>query len=199
MMRRILVLTIILTAALFFPPNVLAGAPLESIQKQVNNVLDVLREPALKSETARDAMEERILAIADDIFDYNELSRRALGRYWKKLNANEKEEFTDLFSKLLASLYMDRLVTYTDEKVIFEKEKMFSENQGEVQSKVITGSTEIPIHYRMIKKDGNWKVYDVIIEGVSLIKNYRGQFRQILTNKSPEDLLQILRRKVARA
>lgn len=199
MMRRILILTIILTAALFFPPNVLAGAPLESIQKQVNNVLDVLREPALKNETARDAMEERILAIADDIFDYNELSRRALGRYWKKLNANEKEEFTDLFSKLLASLYMDRLVTYTDEKVIFEKEKMFSENQGEVQSKVITGSTEIPIHYRMIKKDGDWKVYDVIIEGVSLIKNYRGQFRQILTNKSPEDLLQILRRKVARA
>ena len=94
---------------------------------------------------------------------------------------------------------MDRIVTYTDEKVIFEKENMFSENQGEVQSKVITGSTEIPIYYRVIRKDGNWKVYDVIIEGVSLIKNYRGQFRQILTNRSPEYLLQVLRKKVARA
>jgi len=142
---------------------------------------------------------KRILAIAEDIFDYNELSRRALGQNWKKLNVKEKEEFTDLFSTLLAGVYMDRIVTYTDEKVIFEKENMFSENQGEVQSKVITGSTEIPIYYRVIRKDGNWKVYDVIIEGVSLIKNYRGQFRQILTNRSPEYLLQVLRKKVARA
>jgi phospholipid transport system substrate-binding protein len=189
----------ILTAALISPPTVLAGAPLESIQKQVNNVLDVLREPAIKNEDGRDAMQERIEAIAEDIFDYNELSRRALGRYWKKLNAEEKEEFTELFSKLLAGVYMERIITYTDEKVIFEKENMFSEDQGEVQSKVISGSNEIPIHYRVIKKNGSWKVYDVIIEGVSLIKNYRGQFRQILTNKSPEDLLQILRRKVARA
>jgi len=199
MMRRILLLTILLTAALLFPPNVLADTPLESIQKQVNNVLDVLREPGIKNGTAKDALEERILAIAEDIFDYNELSRRALGQNWKKLNVKEKEEFTDLFSTLLAGVYMDRIVTYTDEKVIFEKENMFSENQGEVQSKVITGSTEIPIYYRVIRKDGNWKVYDVIIEGVSLIKNYRGQFRQILTNRSPEYLLQVLRKKVARA
>ena len=199
MMRRILLLTILLTAALLFPPNVLADTPLESIQKQVNNVLDVLREPGIKNGTAKDALEERILAIAEDIFDYNELSRRALGQNWKKLNVKEKEEFTDLFSTLLAGVYMDRIVTYTDEKVIFEKENMFSENQGEVQSKVITGSTEISIYYRVIRKDGNWKVYDVIIEGVSLIKNYRGQFRQILTNRSPEYLLQVLRKKVARA
>jgi len=198
-MRRILLLTILFTAALLFPPNVLADTPLESIQKQVNNVLDVLREPGIKNGTAKDALEERILAIAEDIFDYNELSRRALGQNWKKLNVKEKEEFTDLFSTLLAGVYMDRIVTYTDEKVIFEKENMFSENQGEVQSKVITGSTEIPIYYRVIRKDGNWKVYDVIIEGVSLIKNYRGQFRQILTNRSPEYLLQVLRKKVARA
>lgn len=199
MMRHILVMTAIIAAALLSPLNVLAGTPLESIQKQVNNVLDVLREPGIKNETARNAVEERILAIAEEIFDYTELSRRALGRNWKKLNAKEKEEFTELFSKLLAGVYMDRIVTYTDEKVIFEKEHMFSENQGEVQSKVITGSTEIPILYRVIRKGENWKVYDVIIEGVSLIKNYRGQFRQILTNKSPEDLLQILRKKVAQA
>jgi len=76
---------------------------------------------------------------------------------------------------------------------------MLSENRAEVQSKVITSSAEIPIHYRLIMKNDGWKVYDVIIEGVSLIKNYRSQFRDILSKKSPEDLLEILRKKVGEA
>jgi len=192
-------LTFLFMMSLIFPVNAIAGAPLESIQGQVNKVLDVLRDPALKAESAKEAKEEKIWAIADDIFDYTELSKRTLSRNWKKLNANQQKEFIDLFSKLLGGLYMDKIMAYTDEKVVFEKEGMLSENRAEVQSKVITSSAEIPIHYRLIMKNDGWKVYDVIIEGVSLIKNYRSQFRDILSKKSPEDLLEILRKKVGEA
>jgi len=192
-------LTFLFMMSLIFPVNAIAGAPLESIQGQVNKVLDVLRDPALKAESAKEAKEEKIWAIADDIFDYTELSKRTLSRNWKKLNANQQKEFIDLFSKLLGGLYMDKIMAYTDEKVVFEKESMLSENRAEVQSKVITSSAEIPIHYRLIMKNDEWKVYDVIIEGVSLIKNYRSQFRDILSKKSPEDLLEILRKKVGEA
>ena len=192
-------LTFLFMMSLIFPVNAIAGAPLESIQGQVNKVLDVLRDPALKAESAKEAKEEKIWAIADDIFDYTELSKRTLSRNWKKLNANQQKEFIDLFSKLLGGLYMDKIMAYTDEKVVFEKEGMLSENRAEVQSKVITSSAEIPIHYRLIMKNDGWKVYDVIIESVSLIKNYRSQFRDILSKKSPEDLLEILRKKVGEA
>ena len=91
---------------------------------------------------------------------------------------------------------MDKILAFTDEKVVFEKERVVSETKVEVQSKIITASAEIPINYRMIKKGDEWNVYDVLIEGVSLVKNYRSQFKDILTNKTPEDLLEILRKKV---
>jgi phospholipid transport system substrate-binding protein len=180
-----------------FPFQVYGGVPLDTIQDQVNQVLDVLRDPTLQGESAKAAKEEKIWAIINNIFDYDELSKRTLGRNWKKLNADQQKEFSDLFSELLGTVYMDRILEYTDENVVFDKETMLAENKSEVRSKIITKSAEIPINYRMVGKNGQWKVYDVIIEGVSLIKNYRTQFREILMNKSPEDLLEILRKKVS--
>jgi phospholipid transport system substrate-binding protein len=91
---------------------------------------------------------------------------------------------------------MDRIIAYKDEKVVFGKVTHLSDKTAEVQSEVVRSSKSIPIHYRMILGNGEWKVYDVVIEGVSLVQNYRTQFREILTNKSPEDLLKILREKV---
>jgi phospholipid transport system substrate-binding protein len=181
---------------LYIPVNAIAGGALETIEGQVNKVLELLKDPAMKAESAKEAKEKRLWEITGEIFDYRELSRRTLGRNWKKLNAKQQEEFIDLFSKLLGGVYMDKILAYTDEKVVFEKETMVSETKVEVQSKIITASAEIPINYRMIKKGDEWNVYDVVIEGVSLVKNYRSQFTDILTNKTPEDLLDVLRKKV---
>ena len=94
---------------------------------------------------------------------------------------------------------MDKILAYTDEKVLFDKEMMLSENKAEGQTKIITKSTEIPINYRVYLKDGQWRVYDVIIEGISLIQNYRTQFREILANNPPEEVLKILREKTGEA
>jgi phospholipid transport system substrate-binding protein len=181
---------------LSIPVNANAGGALETIEGQVNKVLELLKDPAMKAESAKEAKEKRLWEITGEIFDYRELSRRTLGRNWKKLNAKQQEEFIDLFSKLLGGVYMDKILAFTDEKVVFEKESVVSETKVEVQSKIITASAEIPINYRMIKKGDEWNVYDVVIEGVSLVKNYRSQFTDILTNKTPEDLLDVLRKKV---
>ena len=181
---------------LYLPANVIAGGALETIEGQINKVIELLKDPAMKAESAKEEKEKRLWEITGEIFDYRELSRRTLGRNWKKLNAKQQEEFIDLFSKLLGGVYMDKILAFTDEKVVFEKERVVSETKVEVQSKIITASAEIPINYRMIKKGDEWNVYDVVIEGVSLVKNYRSQFKDILTNKTPEDLLEILRKKV---
>jgi phospholipid transport system substrate-binding protein len=177
------------------PLSAIAATALETIQTQVTEVLDVLRDPALKEENAKEAKEKKIWAIAEDIFDFTELSKRTLGRDWKKLNASQQKEFTDLFSKVLGNVYLDRIMAYTNEKVVFDKESRLSDDKAEVKSQVITASAEIPINYRMINMKGKWKVYDVVIEGVSMVKNYRVQFREILKNQSPNDLLGILREK----
>lgn len=187
---------LILMLALVMPLQANAGAPLDSVQTQINSLLSVLRDPSFKALPTKKEKKEKIWPIINEIFDYNELSRRALALNWKKLNNQQRQEFTDLFSKLLAIVYMDRLLEYTDEKVVFGKEKMLSKNSVEVQSKIVTSSKEIPIHYRLILKNGTWRVYDVLIEGISLTQNYRSQFKSILSKQPPEELLKMLRKKV---
>jgi len=183
----------------FFALPVHAGPALETVQTQVDKILDVLRDPALKAESSKGIKEEKVLALINEVFDYTELSKRTLSRNWKKLNPEQREEFKDLFSKLLGGVYIDRIIAYSDEDVVFNKETALSEKKAEVQSEIITGSKTIPIFYRMILKNGEWKVYDVLIEGISLVKNYRSQFKEILKKQSPEDLLEILRKKVGQA
>jgi len=197
-MKRSLVVLIIALAALKLSPvsAFAAPSPLETIQTQVDQVLEVLRDPALKAESAKGAKEKKIWAILDNVFDNTELAKRTLAQHWKKFSPDQQKEFISLFGKLLGTVYMDRIIAYKDEKVVFGKVTNFSDKTAEVQSEVTRSSKSIPIHYRMILGNGEWKVYDVVIEGASLVQNYRTQFREILTNKSPEDLLKTLREKV---
>ena len=197
MKKQGIALTLIIL--LIVPLSVYAGAPLDSVKGNVNKVLDVLRDPALKGESGKKTKRQKIRSISDKMFDYSELSRRTLGQDWKKLNPAQQNEFTDLYKSLLEDAYADKIINYTDEKVAFSKENQLSEKTFEVQTTILTKKADIPIYYRVIQKDGQWKVYDVVIEGVSLINNYRNQFREILMNKSPEVLLDTLRKKVGKA
>ena len=197
-MKRLLV-GFILLALLIIPLHVRAGVPFDTVKGHVNEVLRVLRDPALQGEANEEAKQEQIEAIADEMFDYVALSRLTLSRNWKKFNSDQKKEFVQLYRSILEKAYMDRILAYTDEKVTFGKETMLSEKKAEVQTHIITKSVEIPIFYRVYLKDGKWKVYDVIIEGISLVKNYRTQFRDILANNPPEEVLKILRKKTEKA
>jgi phospholipid transport system substrate-binding protein len=175
---------------------VYAGAPLDQVQTNVNKVLDVLRDPKLKAESAKKIKKEKLEAIYEQMFDEDELSRRTLGGNWNKLNTPQQQEFTHLYRQVLEKAYIDKILSYTNEKIVFSKENMLSNNQAEVQAKVITSSREIPIFYKVILKDGAWKVYDVGAENVSLVQNYRSQFNSILAKNTPDQLLEMLRKKV---
>jgi phospholipid transport system substrate-binding protein len=158
-------------------------------------VLDVLADKSLKEKSKKD----KIRVVAQKMFDFNELSRRTLGLNWKKLNSGQQKEFIGLYKQILEDLYIDKIMTYTDEKVLFKKEETLTSKTAEIQTIIQTRKADIPIFYRVTNKTGDWRVYDVVIEGVSLISNYRTQFREILAKDSPDVLLDTLRKKVGKA
>jgi len=186
----------ILVVFVMVPLHGWAATPKETVEAGVNNLLKTLGDSAFKAKPE----DERISIIGAEIekvFDFKELSRRTLGRDWKKMKPEQQKEFVQLFRELLQGVYADRLLAYSDQKIIFGKETMLKKGRAEVQSYLQTSdSKKIPLFYRLTDKSGSWKVYDVIIEGVSMVKNYRTQFRQILAKDSPDKLLQVLRDKV---
>ena len=195
MKRPIVVLSIIISLLLSLPAW--AGTPLDTVQLHVNKGLEVLRDPKLKAESAREVKKEKLRLIYNNLFDDVELGKRTLARNWNSMNTAQRQEFVKLFRQVLEKAYVDRILDYTNEKIVFDKETMLSETQAEVQTRVLTSANkEIPISYRAILKDGSWKVYDVVIENVSLVLNYRTQFNDILGKNSPEYLLETLRQKV---
>jgi phospholipid transport system substrate-binding protein len=194
MKKRLVGFSILMLVLLSVPAY--AGVPHDMVQTNVNNVLDVLRDPALKPASAKEAKKQKLRAIYDRMFNQVELSKRAMGRNWSKLNAAQQKEFVQLFRQVLEKAYIDKILAYTDEKIAFDKESMLSETQAEVQTKVVTSSKTIPIYYRLILQNGAWGVYDVVIENVSLVQNYRTQFNEILAKNTPEQLLETLRKKV---
>jgi phospholipid transport system substrate-binding protein len=174
----------------------LAGEPTTAVEASVNQVLDVLRDPKLKGDEAKSVKTEKLRVIYKGMFDEMEFSRRTLTRNWKNFTPAERREFVELFEQVLEKSYLDKILDYSDEKIVFHKENMIAKDKAEVQSKIVTSSKEIPIDYRLILKDGKWKVYDVVVENVSLVQNYRTQFNEILADGTPEQLLKILRKKV---
>lgn len=179
-------------------PAMGADTPLATVQMHVNSVLDVLRDPALKGESMKKRRQDRIRAISEKMFDFTELSRRTLAQSWTSFNDGQKREFVELYKSVLESAYIDKIMAYTDEKVVFQKESPLSDKTSEVRTLIMTRKAEIPINYRVIRTDSGWRVYDVVVEGISLVNNYRSQFREILINKTPDDLLDTLRKKVGR-
>ena len=188
----------LLILGLVLPLEAHPSGPQEIVKSHVSRILEVLRDPALKGESGKKIKRDRIRAISDEMFDFTELSRRSLGQNWEKFSADQQKEFIRLFRSLLEETYSEKITVYTDEKIVYKKETSLSEKTVEVQTAVLTKTSEVPIFYRLMEKNQDWKVYDVVIEGVSLVNNYRTQFREILASKTPEALLGILRNKVGK-
>jgi phospholipid transport system substrate-binding protein len=188
--KYLLVLSIWLFLPSFTP--VQAPGPSAAIQADIDKVLEVLRDKNLSEKDKR----EKILAFYRQMFDEEELAKRTLGANWRKLNPAQQQEFSHLYRRVLERAYMNKILSYKDQRVVVTREVTFSKNLAEVFTKVITASQEVPINYRVILVDGTWKIYDVVIENVSLILNYRSQFDSILARDSPARMLEILRKKV---
>jgi phospholipid transport system substrate-binding protein len=196
MIKRYSGLILIFAVLMMIPLQSDAATPKETVESGVNNLLKTLGDPAFKAQT-KDQQIATLGTEIEKVFDFTELSKRTLGRDWKKMSAAQQTEFVKLFKQLLQGVYADRLLEYSDQKVIFDKEITLKKGRAEVQSYLQTSDgKKIPLFYRLTDKGGSWKVYDVIIEGVSMVKNYRTQFRDILAKDSPDKLLEILRDKV---
>lgn len=198
-MKKNLFSVLLLIFLLIIPPLAYSAAPSETLKEHINKVLEVLRDPVLKGEPGRKVKREKIRSISEEVFDFTEVSKRSLGQNWNKLNAGQQEEFIKLFKSILETVYADKITSYTDERIIIKEEITLSEKTVEVPTVIVAKTSEIPINYRLLQEKGRWKVYDVVIEGVSLVNNYRTQFREILAKKTPEALLDILRKKVGDA
>ena len=196
MNRRYTGLILIFAVLLVIPLQSYAATPKETVETGVNNLLKTLGDPSFKAQT-KDQQIATLGTEIEKVFDFTELSKRTLGRDWKKMSAEQQQEFVKLFKELLQGVYADRLLAYSDQKVLFDKEIMLKKGRAEVQSYLQTSDgKKIPLFYRLTDKSGSWRVYDVIIEGVSMVKNYRTQFRDILAKDSPDKLIEVLRDKV---
>lgn len=171
-----------------------AGAPTDSMKLTIDEVLRIVREKELKQPEKTEERRRLLEKVVAARFDYTEMSRRALGAPWNQLTDQQKEEFVDLFRALLTNSYADKIETYSGEGVQYLNERTEKE-YAEVRTKVLSGKTEIPLDYRLINKADDWRVYDVVVDGVSLVNNYRGQFTKILRASSYSDLVDQLRKK----
>jgi phospholipid transport system substrate-binding protein len=171
-----------------------AGGATEAMKSTIDEVLKIVQDKELKQPGRADERRKRLEQVVGDRFDYQEMSRRALGAPWNTLSDKDKQEFVGLFQTLLTSSYADKVETYSGEGVQYLNERV-EKDFAEVRTKVLTGKTEIPLDYRLLNKGTDWRVYDVVVDGVSLVSNYRGQFSKILRSSTFADLVDQLRKK----
>ena len=176
-----------------------AVSPLEKVKTTGESILEGMQNQELRKPENKQERRARIIAHVDKRFDFEEMSKLTLANKWKERSAVEKKEFEHLFSQLLKNTYIGRIEAYSGEELVYEKEVFDGDRQSRVMvyTKVIKNNQEIPINYKLLKKDsGEWYVYDVLIEGVSLVRNYRTEFARILNRDSYQALIQRLQEKV---
>jgi phospholipid transport system substrate-binding protein len=192
-LARALVLAVLFPVVLAGPQRVWAGAPTEQLRAQIEKAVKILEDPELKKKPVE--RRAAVRQVANDIFDFSETAKRSLARHWAPRTQAERDEFVSLFSDLLERSYIGKIELYGGEKIHFVGESLEGEG-AVVRTKLITKQgTEIPIDYRMLHRGERWLVYDVVIEGVSLISNYRTQFNKIITTSSFQDLLKKMKTK----
>ena len=173
----------------------LAGEPTDQIKQTTDKILSIITNPALKPPSKTAEREKLIRQAVDERFDWEEMARRALATHWAKRTLEERKEFVRLFADLLERTYRRKVEDYSGEKVLYEGETKDGD-YVKVKVKIVTKKNkDIPVEYRLKKEGNDWFVYDVSIEGVSLVNNYRTQFNNIIVQSSYENLVKRLRDK----
>jgi phospholipid transport system substrate-binding protein len=157
----------------------------DTLKADVDQILTILKT----SKKGAPGRTQKLDAVLRGIFDAGELARLTLAANWKSFTPDERARFTEAFVKLLEHTYLRRIENYTNEQVQILSESSLGQNRSEVSTKIVGSSGDITVVYRLMEENGAWKVYDVVIEGVSLVMNYRSQFNQILATKTPDQLI----------
>jgi len=170
-----------------------AGQPTEIARQVIEKALDILQNPATPAAEKR----RKVKVVVDPYFDYQEMAKRSLGPTWGKLSAGQRDEFVRLFAELLEASYSDKIEKYAQRVKIEYTGEILDGSYAEVKTVVVRPNDRIPLNYRLLQVGSSWKVYDVIIEGVSLVSNYRSQFNRIIHESSYAELVKRLKTKVS--
>jgi phospholipid transport system substrate-binding protein len=172
-----------------------AGVPTDQVRSTVDQVLVILQDPALKPETKKNERREQLRRVIFARFDFAEMARRSLGPEWRRRTATEQQEFVSLFTDLLQESYIGTIESYNGDKVIYNRE-LQDQDSAEVQTTLTTRREDsYSINYRLRLVGKDWKVYDVVIENISVINNYRSQFSRVIGRSSYEELVRTMKEK----
>ncbi len=181
------------------PAAAVSMEPMATIKAPIDAVITILNDPKYKATGTKSAQRDEIWKNVKPMFDFDEIAQRAVARNWSAFNDTEKADFTDVFAQFLGNTYIDKIQgEYHNEQIVYLGQDFYSDTYAEVKTLIVRETLKIPVNYRMLKGDEDrWMVYDIIVEGVSLVKNYRTQFASILSKDKPAQLIQQLNDKLA--
>lgn len=199
--RRILAAVVAVSVALLMAPAPSrAGEPTDQVRGAIDRVLEILKKKDLQ---AKEKRAERRTLLREEIskaFDFDEMAKRSLGPAWRQRTPEERKEYVALFRQVLENSYLGKVEAYQGEKIRYVKDSVAEGRFAAVETLIVTGKgQEIPLNYRLVKEKSEWRVYDVVIEEISLVNNYRSQFAAILQRSSFQDLLARLREMIKTA
>ena len=175
-----------------------SSGPTEALKPTLQGMVDVLADPSFEGVEQKVSRREKIMGIVGQGFDFSTMSKMVLGQTWKKIDHQQREHFEQLFTKLLENAYIGKLEDYSGQKNILYKDERIKGKKAAVSTVVeSTGTPPLPVNYVMIEAVKGWQVYDINIEGVSLVRNYREQFKSILRKKKFDGLIKVLEEKNA--
>jgi phospholipid transport system substrate-binding protein len=174
-----------------------AGVPGDQVRQTTDKLLAILKDPQLKGESKKSERRDKLKEVLYQRFDFTEMAQRSLGSEWRRRSPEEQKEFVKLFTDLLERAYLDKIESYSGENFQYLKEREDDNNYAQVDTKIVDNKgQEFSVNYRLYNMKGDWKVYDVVIENVSLVNNYRAQFNRVLATSSYEELVNRMKGKL---
>ncbi|MGD9055061.1 MAG: ABC transporter substrate-binding protein [Desulfobacterales bacterium] len=194
-MRTLLILGLLVLAA--SPSSAYGDEPIEALQKGVQEGLQILQGPKFSDQELKEAQQQKLRLILEQLFDFHEFSRRVLASNWKRFTPSQRETFVEVFTEFLGKFYMGKLQEkYKDERLIYESQEFKSPTRALVHIKVVWKGQKVPVDLLMIKRKGLWKVYDIQFLGISAVRNYRAQFKSLLSKKTPDGVIELMKQKI---
>ena len=200
MIRKFVPFVILTGLTLFFSCSSFVVAaippdPTEQLRPFMDRIVTILTDPELEGDENCIQRRDRVMEVASERFDFDEMSKRVLGKKWRKLNDDDRKYFVFLFTKLLEHAYIGKIETYSKQKVIFKNQRI-KNDRAQVSTEVVDKDVIISVSFIMMLRGDMWKVYDIIVEGVSLVRNYMEQFKEILRKDDYATFLKQVEEKV---
>ena len=193
--RRVVPVGVLFLFCILLPAPSRAGGPTEQVRGTVDKVITIVRSSHPTSKAQIEAQRAQLLEVIYPRFDFTEMAKRSLGRHWAGRTPEEQREFVKIFAGLLGRSYANNIESYTNQNVLYTRERE-DQNYAEVDTKIVTENREqLSVNYKLHSVDKEWKVYDLVIENISLVNNYRSQFDRVIARSSFEDLVRVMKEK----